>query len=316
MSITSRPTLRSPERRLLFAVPEPSVQDFAGLLDAYGASGVEVELLRYRDIAAAARAVAAPDESLDAVVFAAPSRFAPGTWLRGPFVRTSSGRRVPTGWIPVRDAASSRRFASAAARVHVRSRQRTTVAVLGQWLPQYLRLADRIETLLPARIPTFRWTGDVIGRDALTRALGAGVGVGLYIGHGRPIGWAGYHGVRAHHFDAFAGEPLGGLISLCCLTASRRRTGLSYAEALPLHGVTAAAFGAVTDTRHSDNTRWAIGICESLAGGAATIGDLLVRSAPPGPAAAAAYRLIGDPLAPLASANASVRRAAAVVTHP
>ena len=99
-------------------------------------------------------------------------------------------------------------------------------------------------------------------------------------------------------------------------TASRRRTGLSYAEALPLQGVTAATFGAVGETRHTDNTRWAVRLCEAVACGVETIGELVVRSAPPSASACAPYRIIGDPLAPLSAERAGERRARAIPTYP
>ena len=187
--------------------------------------------------------------------------------LKAPFALDRGGRRVPVAWLPVTSPAALRRFAATAARVHRRARQRTTVALLGQWHPRYLHLADRIEKLLDRRVRTFRWTSEVIGRDEVVQALGSGLGLALYVGHGRSVGWVGYRGLRAHHFASFRGEPLGGVVSLCCQTASRRSTELSYAESLPLQGITAASFGAVTETRHTDNTRWAVRICDTLACG-------------------------------------------------
>jgi hypothetical protein len=156
----------------------------------------------------------------------------------------------------------------------------------------------------------------VIGRDEVIDALGSGLGLAIYVGHGRSVGWVGYRGLRARHFDSFRGEPMGGVVSLCCRTASRRRTGLSYAESLPLRGVTAASFGAVSETRHTDNTRWAIRICETLALGVDTLCELIARSAPPNSSATAPYRLIGDPFAPLAAENSGAKRAGAIPTYP
>jgi len=169
----------------------------------------------------------------------------------------------------------------------------------------------------------FRWTGDAITREGMVDAIGCGLGLGLYVGHGRPVGWVGYHGLRAHHFHATgatkvhpsACEPMGAILSVCCRTASRKRVGLSYAESLPLMGVTAASFGAVCETLHTDNTRWAVGICDALAEGASTVGELLVRAAPTSPSALRSYRLIGDPLAPIGSNERSLRRARRVRTY-
>lgn len=304
--------------RLLLVAPEAALADLAALLRAWQQQGVDVRVQTYDGALPPALALlAGHDARLDALLLAGDARRAPATVLPGPFLLDAAGRRVAAAWLPLRDAEHNRRFAAAAARVQRRARQQMAVALLGQWHPRYLRIADRIAALLETSARTLRWTGDVIGRDELLGALGTGLGLGLYLGHGRPSGWVGYRGVRRHHFDtAEAREPLGALLSLCCRTASRRRIGLSYAEALALQGVAAASFGATSDTLHTDNTRWAIGLCDALAAGAATVGELIVRGAPPSPAACAPYRLIGDPLAPLASARSAVADALAVVTYP
>jgi len=80
--------------------------------------------------------------------------------------------------------------------------------------------------------------------------------------------------------------------------------------------VAAASLGATSDTLHTDNTRWAVGLCDALLAGARHIGELVVRGAPASPIACAPYRLIGDPLAPLASEHSAIARAAAVATWP
>lgn len=316
MLTLSRPIPKSRERHLLFALPRCHVEDFGALLEAYHDNKIKVELLAYGKTMPDADNLAAGGGHWDAILFAGPARYAPGTRLPGLFLEAGNGRKIPVAWLPVRDRISNRRFAAAAARVHQRARERTTVALLGQWHPRYLHLADRIENLLDRRVRTFRWTADVIGRDELVEALGTGLGLAIYVGHGRSVGWVGYRGLRARHFDSFRGEPLGGVVSLCCRTASRRRTGLSYAETLPLLGVTAASFGAVTETLHTDNTRWAIRICETLALGVDTLGELIARSAPPNPSATMPYRLIGDPLAPLAAENNGAKRAGKIPTFP
>ena len=140
-----------------------------------------------------------------------------------------------------------------------RAAQQVSVALLGQWHPQYLHVADRIEALLADRLRLLRWTGEAIGRDALVPALATGLGLGLYVGHGRPVGWVGYHGVRGRHFDRVSTDGARPSRSvrccrLCCRTASRRRVGLSYAEQLPLPGVAAAA-SARSATRCTPTTR-------------------------------------------------------------
>jgi hypothetical protein len=301
---------------LLLAAPRAHVPEFAALLDAWQDNGVAVEVSAYdRDIPDVA-ALAARCAGLDAVLLAAPARYAPRTMLPGPFLQNGEGRIIAAAWLPVRGAASVRRFSEAAARVQRRRRQTPTLALLGQWHPKYLKLSDRVQDLVKRPVRAFRWTSDIIGREAVVEALGAGLALGVYLGHGRASGWVGYYGMRTRHFESFHGEPLGSLLSLCCRTASRRRTGLSFAEALPLLGVAAASFGAVTETRHTDNTRWVVRISERLGNGADTVGELLVRAAPPNLEASAPYRLIGDPLAPLRAETAGARRAAAVITYP
>jgi hypothetical protein len=233
-------------------------------------------------------------------------------------LRRSDGRLIPAGWLP--DAGPDRlgRFARTAAAVHARRGATRSMAVLSQWNPQYLQLARRIETLLRRdRTAVFRWTADLLLREEMARGLGSGLAAAIYVGHGRPIGWAGYRGTRIHHLASeAAAEPLGVLISLCCRTASRRRTGLSFAEAIPLEGLAAAAVGAVGDTLHTNNTRWAIRLSDGLAGEPASLGSLIVDSLPANPAAATDYRILGDPLAPVLGTDASVARASAVEIHP
>ncbi|HTD89749.1 MAG TPA: C25 family cysteine peptidase [Burkholderiales bacterium] len=307
-------------RRLLLVAPGASLGDLDVLLQAWRERGIEVVLQTYHGELPAADRLRDALAGIDALLLAGDARRAPATVLPGPFLINRSGSRIPAAWLPLRNAAANRHFAATAARVQRRAcqpHQRMAVALLGQWHPRYLRVTNRIAALLESCARTVRWTGDVIGRDDMLRALGTGLGLGVYVGHGRASGWVGYQGVRGHHFEpAHSGEPLGALLSLCCRTASRRRVGLSYAEALPLRGVAAASLGATSDTLHTDNTRWAIGLCDALVAGAKTVGELIVRGAPPSASACAPYRLMGDPLAPLASARTAVSNALAVTTYP
>ena len=303
-------------RRLLLVAPQARLRDLTELVAAWREEDVRVECRSFHAEMPDLHALVAARDNVDAALIAGSARRAPATVLRAPFALDRRGRRIPVAWLPATSAAALRRFAATAARVHRRRKHGGTgIAVLGQWHPRYLRVAERIARLLERKVTTFRWTGDAMTREAMVEALGCGLALGIYVGHGRPAGWVGYHGTRAHHFDGFAGEPLGALVSLCCRTASRRRTGLSYAEAMPLRGIAAASFGATGDTVHSDNTRWAVGLCDALAAGAATIGDLVVRAAPPSPTAIGSYRLFGDPLAPLAAADDALTRAHAVPTY-
>jgi hypothetical protein len=257
-------------------------------------------------------------DDFSAALLVGPARRAPATVISAPFAVNRAGRRVPIAWLPATSAVAVRRFAATAARTHRRPRRAAGVggvALLAQWQRQYLQVVDRMAVLVAPVAEGFRWTADSLLREDMVHALGSGLGLAIYVGHGRPIGWVGYHGMRSHHFDAFDGEPLGALLSLCCRTASRRRCGLSYAESLPLRGICSASLGAIGDTLHTDNTRWAVGLCDALRAGAQTIGELVARGAPMSPAAVASYRLIGDPLAPLVAASGGLRRARSVHLH-
>jgi Peptidase family C25 len=313
----------APRHLLLCATPRAAAA-LSELVEAWRSTSVHVELEPFTGATPDVTALVAEHQRLDAALLVSSARRAPGTVLPASLATRADGMRVPVAWLPFRDTASLRCFAATAARVQRRAGNRRAVALLGQWLPSYLRVADRMRSLVgDGGVRAFRWTGDAITRESMIDALGCGLGLGLYVGHGRPMGWVGYHGVRAHHFhEPAAGtsrrsarEPMGAILSLCCRTASRKRVGMSYAESLPLLGVAAASFGAVSDTLHSDNTRWAVGVCSALAAGAPTVGDLLVRAAPVSPTALQSYRLIGDPLAPLGSDERSVRRAQRVRTY-
>jgi hypothetical protein len=317
--------VRTLRRRLLLCAPRNALSALDELVTAWRDAAVDVEIESFEhavpDLAAL---VARGGARLDGALLVASARRAPATVLPAPFSQGSDGWRVPIAWLPAQSEVSLRRFAATAARVHRRAGERRGLALLGQWLPRYLHVTDRMKRIVgEGGVRAFRWTGDAITRESMVGALGCGLGLGLYVGHGRAMGWVGYHGVRAHHFDAEEGrakaapprEPMGAILSLCCRTASRRRVALSYAESLALQGVAAASFGAIGDTLHSDNTRWAVGICDALAQGASTVGELLLRAAPASPAALSSYRLIGDPLAPLGCDESSLRRATRVRTY-
>ena len=242
----------------------------------------------------------------DAVLVVGPRNRAPRTVLPGPVLTTRDGRAVPAAWVPDLGVDALQTFARTAARVHARARSRTsstrpprTFAVLGERHPRFDRLAERVLRLAredrSGGLSPIRWTAYEVDRDELVRRLGRGPGLAVYVGHGRPIGWVGYAGLRAHHL--VPGEPAGAVLSLTCKTASRRRTGLSFAEAIPVRGIAAAAVGAVGPTSHPANARWALRITRAAAD-AGTVGDLLVAVTRNDPAATA-YRLLGDPTAPL-----------------
>lgn len=301
-------------RSLLVVAPLACRGDLAPLLAAYARRHVAVTPWWYRGEVPPEPELSRAAAGQDAVLLAGRRARSPRTVLSGPVLVTDDGRLVPVGWVPVADTASLRRFAAAAARLHLRAQSTASVAVLAQRHPRYLRLAGRVGAILGDR-PVLRWTAEALVPEAMVAGLASGLGAAIYLGHGRPIGWVGYYGLRAHHFDDFAGEPVGAVLSLCCLTASRRRTGLSFAEALPLRGVCGAVFAAVTSTLHTDNTRWAVRLSDAMLAGARDLGELVTQALPPGRSQVAPYRIIGDPLAPLRAPASGHRRARAVEVH-
>jgi hypothetical protein len=260
-----------------------------------------------------ARDLGALADGADAVLVVGPRRRAPRTVLPGPVLYASDGRPVSVGWLPDAGPAALNRFARCAAAVHARSASVATLAVLGQRQPRFDRLAGRVARIAgEERVPVQRWTAYDVPRDALARNLAGGPALGVYVGHGRPIGWVGYAGLRAQHLGPAVDprwQPLAALFSLACSTASRRRTGTSFAEATVLGGGAAAALGAVGSTRPAANARLAVRIVRSLPH-ASTVGELVAAVATDDPAAPG-FRLVGDPTAPLRDApQLSTRRSA------
>jgi hypothetical protein len=243
-------------------------------------------------------------------------RRSPGRMLPGLFLHENDGRPVPAGWLPDVGAPLAT-YARAAARVLERSADDRSLVVLGQWEDRFLRVGLRAERWMEKHghaDGVFNWTADRISRTDMLAGLRHGPAVAVYFGHGRPRGWAGYHGVRTAHFERPWDEPVAALLALCCENASRHHTGLSFAERLVLTGVCGAMLAAVTKTRHEDNRRWGPELCEAftekrpetLAGlvtGAGVPARLKTRTA---------YRFIGDPLMPLAGAEGAGARAAKV----
>ncbi len=244
-------------------------------------------------------------------------RHSPRDSLPGPFLRDGNGRLVPAGWLPNAGSEALERFARAAACVLLRDpRQVGPLALLAQWQFQYLYLAERMEAnLRRGHRPSFRilrWTAERITREAVASALGVGLGLAIYFGHGRPTGWAGYHGMRARHLIAGSEAPLGALFSATCFTASRWRVRMSFSEAVVLGGVAASSVGAVTHVNHVENMRWMLGLADALGAGEFVLGQVMQRAALQDSRAEnlyRVYRIIGDPLAPLVGTPVGKRRA-------
>ena len=247
----------------------------------------------------------------DGLLLVGERRRAPRTALPGPFLVDPAGRAVPAGWLP--DLGPGLEvFARAAARVQRRAGPSGPLAVLGQWEPRYLQLAGRLEANLcrggEPPFPVYRWTSERITRADVVSGLRLGLGIGIYFGHGRPRGWAGYHGLRARHLVEAGGEPLGALLSVTCLTANRHRVGLSFSEAVVTGGAAAAAVGAVDVVAHVDNMRWMLGLADALRSGESRLGPALLAASTRS-LARTPYRIVGDPLALLAGTAEGTRRA-------
>jgi len=246
-----------------------------------------------------------PPAGTDAVLVVAPRARSPRTLLTGPTVADSAGRQVPAATVPYVDDDALARFARAAARVHRRASRSCSVGVLGQRLARYDDLAGRVVRVLgeAARGPSpddavhaLRWTAYDVHRADLARALARGPAVAVYVGHGRPTGWAGYAGLRAGHLVTEPDAPVGSVLSLTCRTVSRYRTGLSFGEQLVTGGVCASVVGAVGPTLHTSNARWVLRVAAGV-GPHTTVGELVAQAAAADPGSP--YRIVGDPTAPL-----------------
>jgi hypothetical protein len=256
-------------------------------------------------------------ENSDALLVIGDYKRSPKNMVAGPFIKKKNGDCVPVGYLPERNDDSLQIFAKTAALVHQANSSQQSVAILSQRQSKFIHLADRVQTLLNEHeIPNFKWTSDLLVKEDMLLGLGSGLGIALYFGHGRPIGWVGYYGTRKQHFQNWKGQPLGALLNLCCATGSRKRVGLSFAEAIPLQGAAASSFGAVTDTLHTDNTRWAVRICKALENGVNTIGELIVQAQPPTASSVESYRIFGDPIAPILSTNKAITLANKIKVYP
>jgi hypothetical protein len=251
------------------------------------------------------------------VLVAGDARRAPRSVLPGPFLRTPGGRDVPVGWLPLAGLDAVTRFAAAASEVLQRGGEQRPLALLGQWDAPVTRMVEKSLRILAtapdaAARPALWWTADRIARRGLLGALRLGLATAIYFGHGRPYGWAGYHGLHTRHLVHARGKAAGAILSLTCRTAARSRHGLSFSESLILEGVAAAAVGAVQPTRTVDNWWWGTRLCEVLVEGVETVGELLARACPPREEAVSAYRILGDPLARLAGAPGAAAACARV----
>lgn len=302
--------------------------------------GLDETLRPWLEAHAALRGVdvvrALPDRipaGVEAVVRVGDQRLSPARALRGPVLPTSDVRGwVPAGWVPADEGLPA--FVAAAASA-VRRADEAPVAILGQRSQRYARLAERLESNLKPD-QTVRWTAERITREDLLAALGCGLGLAVYLGHGRPNGWAAYRGLRSTHLlepeHRGSGRPLGALVSVTCWTASRWRTRRSFTEQAVGSGRAAAAVGSIRPVEHLASTRLVLALAGALQSNPpTTIGALMVRIAlpvvpmrphltpPAGGQArlvprpeAGTLRLVGDPCAPLAAAAGAAAHARSV----
>ncbi|QCX01015.1 hypothetical protein FGM00_13165 [Aggregatimonas sangjinii] len=239
----------------------------------------------------------------------------PKSACSAPFME-KQGKKIPIAWLPFRNSEDIRCFADTVEAVHGRAQDDCIIALLSQRHSRFTRIVNRMNDILTDKVVPLRWSSDVILREEVVNGLEEGVGLAAYFGHGRPIGWVGYYGFRAHHFEEKQAEPIGGLLSLCCKTAARKNNLLSFCEELVLNQNCAATFGAINSTLHTDNTRWSVGLCKALLQGARTIGEVIVKAMPQNASAYMGYRLIGDPLAPIYSSKKVSTQVQQIKTYP
>lgn len=304
-------------KRISIILPEKFRQDISALYKAYTQAGVDVISCLYNSIPPDSQEIQKMTENADAALLIYESKRSPSNVFSSPFVYRVSGEMIPLGIFPVKTREHIECFANTVKTVHNRSSSQSALVLLSQRHPRYRNVANRMEVVLSRirKTEAFRWTGERVYKKDMLAGLKAGPGCVVYLGHGRPVGWAGYCGTRMHDFTPETSSPMGCVYSLCCDTASRRRVSLSFSEALVQKGLSASSFGAVCKSLHLDNTRWAIRMCREIAT-VKSSGELLVRCAPVSKNSAQPYRLIGDPLAPLYSTAEAIKAGSLVPVYP
>lgn len=302
-------------KSLLFLAPSTVDKFFVqDLANAYSAGGIRVQHELYAESVPNHADIAGLAELVDAVLYLFPGNRSPRTVINYPFVETIDGRRVMVGLLP--DRGSPTPFLEAVANTHHRHNEVLSLALLSQRYPRFLKVADRITKIAEQKeMALFNWTSEVVLREDMVEGLASGLGLAMYLGHGRPSGWVGYYGMRAHHFVKNAAHSLGCLLSLCCETCSRKKTGLSFSERVVLNGSAASAIGAVNATLHSNNTRWAVRIMETIQSDIQDVSTLFLKSCPMNKGAYEDLRLIGDPLAPIKSTVQGINLSNQIAIH-
>ena len=211
-------------------------------------------------------------EDVDAVLVAGKKMYAPSTVLPGPFLFTQK-KKIPAAWLPLQEETDVFPFIQTLKKC-TGEKRRCLAWLLAQWHPQYLRLTQRMTDLWKT---TFRYSmdRDIITREDVVNALGCGLGMGIYFGHGRSVGWVGYYGMRSHHFESFTG-----IRWVAYLYAVKRQAVNEpgfLCGIIALMGILLPHL-AVRETRHTDNMKWAIRICDAVNEGIDNLGDLLIHA--------------------------------------
>ena len=293
-----------------------SEENFLLLKKAYIKHSIDVDVIEYGRLPNHIQ-IQEQLKAHSAVLLIGDSKYLPKHAVKYPFIKTIQNKKIPIAWLPIRQSKDLYTFSQTIDKVHSRSQDQCTVALLSQRHPRFTRIVGRMATIMDMpHLKPLKWSSDLLLREHMIEGLESGLGLATYFGHGRPIGWVGYYGLRSHHFDSHNAKPVGALLSLCCKTASRKNTALSFCEQLVVDGKTAASFGAVDSTLHTDNTRWSVGITKALLTGANTMADLIINALPNNLSAYKYYRIIGDPLAPIYSTNETTMFANNIKTYP
>ncbi|MDO6597974.1 C25 family cysteine peptidase [Oceanihabitans sp. 2_MG-2023] len=313
--------LKQQHKTILIVKPQfssdvKSEENFILLQNTYKKYGIEVHVISY-NIRPSYNEIQSQVQNQDAVLLIGDAKCYPKNALKFPFIKTSENKNIPIAWLPIRNSEDLFTFSKTINEVHGRKQDQCAVALLSQKHPRFTRIVDRMATILNApSLSPYKWSSNLLLRESMIEGLESGLGLATYFGHGRPIGWVGYYGLRSHHFENKKAKPVGALLSLCCKTASRKNTAISFCEQLVLDGKTAVSFGAVDSTLHTDNTRWSVGITKALLSGANTIAELIVQATPKNLSSYTHYRLIGDPLAPIYSTKETALFANNIKTYP
>ncbi|MGB3199682.1 MAG: C25 family cysteine peptidase [Nodosilinea sp.] len=242
-------------------------------------------------------------------------RRSPRTGLPRWYLPGPGGEKIPVGWLPNAPEHLST-YAQAAASLWQRPPHPGPLALLGGRDDRTQALLDRLETHLAPPLSHCRWSAERIPRGDLLYALGLGLGAALYLGHGFPTGWHSYGGLSHAHLREWQGKPLGALFCLTCHNASRHLSPLSFAETLVLSGRCGAVFAATGQTAHSLNQQLALRLGQAMVDLAATDQPLTLAACLQHPLVVnlplQRYRILGDPMVPMAGSAGSAALALAV----